>query len=180
MYIRSQLQVSFSLLLVTPPEQKEWHFASPDTLARASVNPELEPSPAGEPTRTAEVLPVPFTRLLRKTRFWPWLQMCHRQAMKKALMSPWPGSSILPSISSGLFAISADKEQATDSLLRWRERTSLTSAGLRTGSSVLSWPLSSHLEKWLRRLSLPTDSRSNVPVRVGESGCFQDRPLFKC
>lgn len=147
MYIWSQLQVSFSLLLVNPPEQEGWHFASPDTLARASANPELEPSPTGEPTRTAEVLPMLYTRLLRKTQFCLWLQMCHRQAMKKALVSPWRGSSILPSISSGLCAISTDKEQATDSLLKWRERTSLTSAGLRTGPSVLSWPLSSHLEK---------------------------------
>lgn len=53
MYIWSQLPVSSSLLLVIPPEQKGWHFASPDTLPRASANPELEPSPPREPTRTA-------------------------------------------------------------------------------------------------------------------------------
>lgn len=178
MYMWSQLQASFSLLVIFL-EQEVWHLASPDMLARASANPEPEPSPIAEPTRTAEVLPVLYMKLLRKTWFCPWLQMCHRQAIKKALVSLWRGSSILPSISSGLCDISADKEQASDSLLKWRERTSLTSAGLRTGSSVLSWPLSSHLEKWLIRLSLPTDSRSNIPVQIGWSGCFQVRPLFK-
>lgn len=184
MYIWSQLPVSFSLLPVIPPEQEGWHFPSPDTLARASANPELEPSPPREPTRTAEVLCVLYTRFWKNHGSVRGPKCATDRQWKRGLCAggrvpaPCPAFQMVCVLS--VLPLMLDKEQATDSLLKWRERTSLTSAGLRTGLSVLSWPLSSHLEKWLISLSLPTESRSDIAVRMGRSGCSQVRPLFKC
>lgn len=179
MYIWSQSPVSSSLLLIIPPEQEWWHFVSPDTHTRASANPEREPSPSREPTGSAEVLPVLYTR---KTQFCPWLQVCRqwkrRLCPSGGLPAPCPALQVVCVLS--VLPLRPDKKQATDSPLKWRERTSLTSAGPRTGSSVLSWPLNNHLEKGLISFSLPTESRSNIPVRMGGSGCFHVSPLFKC
>lgn len=125
--------------------------------------------------QNCRVLPVLCTRFLRKTRLCPWLQVCTERQWKRRLCpcgrvpASCPAFQVVCVLS--VLPLRPDKEQATDSLLKWRERTSLTSASLRTGSNVLSWPLSSHLETWLISLSLPTESRSSIPVRMGGSGC---------
>lgn len=67
------------------------------------------------------------------------------------------------------------------SLLKSRERVSLTWAVLGTGLNVLFWTPSSHLEKWLIILSLLAESSSSIQVqaRAWALSCSQVRPLFE-